>query len=157
MRYLKFRAIPADRGPERGFMPPSFRAEGFIFKPRWPDDERAPEHRRRDLEARARHGGVEFVLQAQIRPSGDRSLLSPMLYWDERPYPWVDVAHLRLTEVLTPEEMHLLNFHVNRTHAALNIALAQNADDPASIGHARALVYTSAWLARKASPPPHFV
>lgn len=90
------------------------------------------------------------MLQAQIRPSGDRSLLSPMLYWDERPFPWVDV-------VLTAEEMHLLNFHVNRTHAAMNVALAQNADDPASIGHARALVYTAAWLARKDSSLPHLV
>jgi hypothetical protein len=53
--------------------------------------------------------------------------------------------------------MHLLNFHVNRTHAAMNVALAQNADDPASIGHARALVYTAAWLARKDSSLPHLV
>lgn len=157
VQYLKFRAIPADRGPERGLLPQSFQANGFTFKNQWADDERAADYRRRDFEARVRHQKVEYLLQAQLRPAGDRSLLSPMLFWEERQSPWVDVAYLRPTEVLTAEEMHRLNFHVNRTHDSINLPLASTPDDEASIGHARALVYTPAWQARDASLAPHRV
>ena len=156
-RYVKFRAVPADRGPERGLLPPGLRANGFTFQAMFPDDQRAADYRRRDFEFRVRHQAVEYLLQAQLHPAGDRRALSPMRYWDERFCPWVDVAHVRLTEVLAQDEMDRLNFHVNRTHDSINIPLAVTADDPASIAHARALVYSHSWQARQAAPQPHIV
>ena len=55
MRYIRFRSIPGDRGPERGLFPPSIRAGGDTFAPRWADDHREEEYRRHDFEVRVNH------------------------------------------------------------------------------------------------------
>lgn len=156
MRYIKFRVIPGDRGPERGLFPSSVRAKGDTFAPRWPDDNRAEDFLRRDFEVRTNHLGVRYLLQAQLR-AADPNHLSPMEYWPERECPWLDVAELHVTATLSVEEMDALDFNVNRTHDCINLPLAKTADDPASMGHARALVYWKAREARSASPKPHKV
>ncbi|WP_435019953.1 hypothetical protein TA3x_001564 [Tundrisphaera sp. TA3] len=161
LRYIKFRSIPGDRGPERGLFPPSIRAGGDTFAPRWPDDNRAEDYRRRHFEVTVDHLGVDYLLQAQLHPSepadGPRDALRPMEYWDERYHPWVDVAEIHLERTLTVAEMDALEFDANRTDDAINLPLARTADDPASMGHARALVYWHARQARANSPAPHRV
>lgn len=157
LRYIRFRSIPGDRGPERGFFPPSIRALGETFSPAWPDDQRAADYRRRDFEVRVNHLAVNYLLQAQIRPANDPEALNPMVYWEERIYPWLDIAELRLNKTLTFEEMDALSFDANRTHDSINLPLAKTADDHASLGHARALIYWHARKARAESPQPHKV
>lgn len=157
MRYIKFRSIPADRGPERGLFPPTIRAGGDTFAPRWPDDHREPEFRRHDFEVRVNHLKVNYLLQVQIHPSDNRDDLNPMTYWEERYYPWVDVAQLHLNQTLSFAEMDELEFDANWTHECINLPLARTADDFASMGHARALIYKDAREARHKSPQPHQV
>lgn len=157
VRYIKFRSIPADRGPERGLFPPSILAHGDTFAPRWPDDQRAEDFRRTDFAVRVNHLTVNYLLQAQLHPAGDTDALNPTEYWDERNHPWIDVAHLHLNQTLTYEEMDALEFAANRTHDSINLPLAQTADDYASMGHARALVYWHARKARADAPQPHRV
>lgn len=157
MRYMKFRAVPADRGPERGFFPPSIRAGGDTFAPRWPDDHREAEFRRHDFEVRVNHLTANYLLQAQIHPSGNRDDLNPMTYWEERFFPWLDVAHVHLNQTLSFAEMDGLEFDANWTHDSINLPLARTADDYASMGHARALIYSHARKARHESPQPHRV
>jgi hypothetical protein len=157
MRYLKFRSIPGDRGPERGLFPPSIRAGGDTFAPRWADDRRAEDFRRTDFETRVNHLSVGYILQAQLHPSGDTDALNPSEYWEERHCPWLDVAQLHLTQTLTHDEMDALEFDANRTHDCVNLPLARTADDYASMGHARALIYWTAREARRRSPQPHRV
>lgn len=156
-RYIKFRSIPADRGPERGLFPSTIRAQGDTFSPQWPDDQRAPDHRRRDFETRVNHLGVGYLLQAQLHPAGDPASLNPMEYWEERFHPWLDVAHLHLTQALNHDEMDSLEFDANRTHDCINLPLGRTADDFASMGHARALIYGHARKARAQSTQPHRV
>jgi hypothetical protein len=148
--YIRFRSIPADRGPERGLFPPTIRARGETFGPPWPDDRRAPDHRRTDFEVRANHLTVNYLLQAQVRPTDDPEAVNCKKVWDERHYPWVDVAHLELNQALTVEEVGALEFDANRTVSSINLPLARTADDHASLGHSRALVY---WHARQARIP----
>ena len=157
MHYVRFRVIPGDRGPERGLFPPSFRAHGETFGLPWTDDKRAADYRRADFEVRVNHLGVNYLLQAQIRPTDDPEAVNGMKVWDEQQFPWVDVAEVHLNQTLTAEEIEALEFNVNRLTGGFNLPLAKTADDHASVGHARALVY---WHARKARadalklPPP---
>ncbi|MGA7496094.1 MAG: hypothetical protein WBX00_05125 [Isosphaeraceae bacterium] len=157
LRYMKFRSIPADRGPERGLFPPSIRAGGDTFAPKWPDDHREEEYRRHDFEVRVNHLTVNYLLQAQIHPADNPDVLNPMIYWEERYFPWVDVAHLHLNQTLTFADMDQLEFDANWTHDCINLPLARTADDFASMGHARALIYKDAREARHKSPQPHRV
>ena len=78
-------------------------------------------------------------------------------YWEERYFPWVDVAHLHLNQTLTFADMDQLEFDANWTHDCINLPLARTADDFASMGHARALIYKDAREARHKSPQPHRV
>jgi hypothetical protein len=138
---------------------------------------------RRDFETRAAHLGIEYLLQGQIRPMDvdkdpwvsvveaddvkaghEPRALNPTVYWDERYYPWMDLALVRLDQALPEELMDSLNFDANRTHNSINLPLATNpkydiphmqADRYASFGHARALVYYQARHARAESPKPH--
>ncbi|MBV8076619.1 MAG: hypothetical protein JO284_09490 [Planctomycetaceae bacterium] len=48
-------------------------------------------------------------------------------------------------------------FDANRTHDCINLPLARTADDSASMGHARALIYWATREARRKSPQPHRV
>ncbi len=157
LRYIRFRSIPGDRGPERGLFPPNIRAKGETYSLPWPDDQRAADYRRRDFEVRVNHLTVNYLLQAQIRPADDPEVLNPMVYWEERNFPWLDIAELHLNKALTYEEMDALSFDANRTHDSINLPLAKTADDHASLGHARALIYWHARKARAESPQPHKV
>lgn len=181
--YIRHRMIPADRGPERGLFPSSIRSEGRTTDPAWPDDVRSHDFLRRDFDTRVRHLGVDYILQAQLRPMdvnkdvwGSRcdrldvavghepDALNPSTLWDERYYPWVDVAQLHLDTVLDDDAMDKLNFDANRTVESINLPLAtkpnftiphSQADRFASFGHSRALVYYLARAARAAAPQPH--
>ena len=74
----------------------------------------------------------------------------------------MDLAELRLDEPLTAADLDLLEFDANRTHPCLALPLATTrqwqgpqADNHASLGHVRALVYEAARAARAAAPQPH--
>jgi hypothetical protein len=181
--YLRYRLIPADRGPERGFFPSTLRANGMTTMPAQPDDPRAKDFLRADFRARVEYQGVRYLLQCQVRRmdleedawgtrmdrldvnTGHEPLaLNPSVNWDERYYPWMDVALLSIESNLKIEDMETLNFDANRTHQSINLPLATNpkytiphrqADRYASFGHSRALVYYLARKARAESPRPH--
>jgi hypothetical protein len=181
--YIRYRMIPGDRGPERGLFPESIRSEGRTTDPGWPDDRRAPDFMRRDFDTRVAHLGVRYILQAQVRPidpaadvwasrmdkldvavGHEPEALDPSVYWDNRYYPWMDVALLHLDTPMTEDEMDTLTFDANRTHSSITLPLATNAkyalpheqaDRCSSFGHSRPLVYYLARKARAESQRPH--
>jgi hypothetical protein len=155
--YIRFRIVNADRGPERGNYPPSFRPLGITVYPHLPDDTRTPDHLRQDFINRVKRWGVKYLLQAQIRPFDHKEALNCSALWDEKYYPWQDVGEIHLTSLLSHDEMDALEFDANRTHASINLPLAVGADDHASLGHSRALVYAAARAARASSEKPHNV
>lgn len=181
--YLRYRMIPGDRGLERGWFPKSIRSQGRTTAPAWTDDARSHDFLRRDFETRVKHLGVDYLLQAQVRPMDvnddpwtsrqnrldvetgyEPDALDPSKLWDERYYPWMDVALLRVDSILSDAEADQLSFDANRTDASINLPLAtkkpyslphSQADRFASFGHSRALVYYLARAARAAAPQPH--
>jgi hypothetical protein len=63
---------------------------------------------------------------------------------------------------LTPDELDVLAFNPSRTHSSVAFPLATSglwpglqADNHASLGHIRALVYSLAQKARAETPQPH--
>jgi hypothetical protein len=181
--YLRYRMIPADRGPERGLFPSSIRSDGKTTDPPWDDDLRSHDFLRRDFETRVRHLGVRYLLQGQLRPIRceldpwvtraelqrveqglEPTALNPTEYWDDRYYPWVDLAGLELDTILDGDFGSKLWFDANQTHDSIQIPLvtgAMSKNDPrlqadrwASFNHSRPLVYAMARKARAAAPPP---
>lgn len=156
-QYLRFRMINADRGPERGNYPSSYRPLGVTVYPPLPDDTRSSDYLRQDFINKVKRWGVKYLLQAQLRSTEDPNALNCSHIWDEKYYPWQDVGEIHLTDLLDHDEMDQLEFDANRTHSNINLPLATSADDYASLGHSRALVYWVAREARAKSPLPHVV
>ncbi len=162
MHYLRYRLINGDRGPERGFYPQTWKPNGVSWYPPWEDDYRPSNFKRQDFITRVKHGGLHYLLQGQLRSGSDAEAVNCTAVWDPQRYPWTDLAELFLNEVLTLEDLDDLEFDANRTHDCVALPLATTkrweglqADNHASLGHVRALVYSSARKARASAPQPH--
>ena len=162
MHYLRYRLINGDRGPERGHYPQSWKPNGITWYPKLDEDFRAHDFKRQDFLQRVTHGGLNYLLQVQLRPVDDPEAVNCTGIWDPQRFPWLDVAELHLNQVLTTDELDVLELDANRTHPCVALPLATTglwsglqADNHASLGHARALVYWAARKARADAPKPH--
>lgn len=153
--YIRYRFRSADKGPERGRYDPGFRPQGCTFLPKLDNDKRAENHLRSEFEAEVTNGDVRYLLQVQIRSTDAPEALNCGAVWDEIEYPWMDIGAIHLTEMLNADELDALSLDANRTPDCIKLPLATSADDYASLGHARALVYQAAHQARDATPKPH--
>lgn len=163
---VRFRLVPerdgdADPGrvAPRGVLPPE-------VIPRAADDTRARTLLHDDLRARVADG-IAWRLQVQRRERSDAAL-DCTRPWPEDRFPWTTVARLRLDRVVDDARVEGLRFDVFRAPEALRPPLATSPLDPASLAHARSLVYEAAgrlrtgaplpdalaaWLGRAATPP----
>ncbi|MCU1262384.1 MAG: hypothetical protein JWO80_5269 [Bryobacterales bacterium] len=162
MSYLRYRLINGDRGPERGNYPTSWQPEGVTVYPPLEADPREDNYLKHDFLARFEHSGVRYLLQGQLRPGDDPEAVNCTAAWDPHRYPWIDLAEIHLTEALTDQDLDVMSVDANRTHDSIALPLATSgiwaglqADNYASLGHARALVYTPARKARADAPLPH--
>ena len=162
MSYLRYRLINADRGPERGTYPQSWKPNGITVYPPLPTDPRADDYLKQDFVGRFQHGGVGYLLQAQRRDGDDAEAVNCTGIWDELRWPWCDLAEITLTEPRPVEALDVLTFDANWTAPGIDLPMVTSglwpglqADNHASLGHARALVYGLARRARAASPQPH--
>lgn len=160
MRYIRFRLIHHDRGPDRGLPNAAFEADGQPSMDAEPDDPRAPDFLRQDFIHQVKRSDVRYLLQAQLHdapnpPVEDHELLDPSQPWNEYWYPWVDLFEIRLTEpILDNDVMSRLDMNPNRSPHCIKIPLATSPDHFASLGHARAIVYPGARAVRADAPAP---
>lgn len=159
-RYVRFRLINHDRGPDRGLPNAAFRANGRPSMEPVPDDTRAPDFLRKDFIYRVKHSDVRYILQAQFRdvpnpPVVNHELFDPSQPWNEYWYPWMDMFEIRMTETIEDyDAICRLEMNPNRSPQCIKIPLATSPDDYASLGHARAIIYPGARAVRASVPPP---
>jgi len=159
MRYIRFRLIAGDRGPERGLPAADFVARGQPSMDPLPEDDRAPDFLRKDFVYRVENSEVRYILQAQLheRPQPaveNHPLLDPSQPWNEYWHPWHDLFEIRLTEILDDDAVTAMDMNPNRSPPCIRIPLATSPDHFASLGHARAIVYPGARAVRAAAPSP---
>ena len=157
--HARFRLVPATRTPEDGFVTPDGRALPPDVMPRAPGDTRARDFLHTELRERIGAGGVDYVLQAQVRPASgeaaDDEALDCTRPWPEDAHPWRDVATLHLDRVLEPAAIEPLSFNPANAPADLAMPLSSSPDTAASLNHLRSIVYdmSAAARQRKALPP----
>jgi hypothetical protein len=124
------------------------------------DDDRAPDFLRKDFLHRVKYSDVRYVLQAQFRdapdaPIGNHELFDPSQPWNEYWYPWLDMFDIGLTETIEDyDAICRLEMNPNRSPQCLKVPLATSPDHFASLGHARAIIYSGARAARASVPAP---
>ncbi|MER9631007.1 hypothetical protein [Mesorhizobium sp. M0296] len=160
MRYIRFRLIPGDRGPERGLPAGEFRAEGAPSMDPVTDDPRAPDFLRQEWIYQVKYSQVAYILQAQLHnapTTGDKNpeVLNPAKAWDEKQNPWMDLCEIHIDEpILDRDVASRLDMNPNRSPPCITIPLATSPDQFASLGHARAIVYPGSRAVRAAVEKP---
>ncbi len=137
----RFRLIPAARTPDVGLVSPAGRLLPPDVMPRRPDDARPTTFLHDEFRSRVAGDGVNYILQAQIRPAGDDSALDCTRPWPETDFPWRDVASLHLVELVNNERVERLCFNPFHAPPELALPLARSASEMASLAHARSVVY----------------
>lgn len=149
---------PEDR-PDGGKVDPSELRLPLDYVPRKDGDTRSTTYLRDDFRRRVREGGVAYRLQLQLRelpddPAARRAAADTTAAWPADQFPHRDVAVLHLDEVLPEEVAARLGFNVGRMPRGLELLRADDAGDPAAIGHLRVIAYQASAAVRQGRPLP---
>lgn len=99
---------------------------------------------KREYRAKMSKGPLAYKLQLQLHEAKDDD--SPMILqigreWDEKTHPWLDVADIKMTSLLSPTATERLKFIYKNLPASIGILPARSVDDPNVVIHIRNAVY----------------
>ncbi len=152
-RYVKFRAIPEDRGPDTGLVnldllqTPEQCADQRII----PGETRNKDYLKEEYRKRVLENGVVFHLQLQLHeasPEDTPELFSVMTEWDEATHPWQDYATLTIDETLDYRESIMTAFEVSNLPESIKLIPATSIDDFNSLNYLRKKIVTAIHLRR---------
>jgi catalase len=150
LRYVKFRLVPGDRGPETGLV--DWTQEPWNTG--WtqailPGETRSRNYLKDEYRQRVARGPVTYHLQLQLKEPGPGDsrddLLSCMVVWDEARCPWLDVATVTIDRTLPYEEEQRSVFSIGHLPPSIRVAAATSVHDPASLNYLR---LRGAWIRR---------
>jgi hypothetical protein len=140
-RYVKYRLVPEDRGPEEG-IPTGEDAKTPWLQKRFPDETRPPDYLKTEFLSKVKDRSVVYHLQLRLHGAGDPAkIFTQATQWDESTSPWFDLATITLTEPNSPEWTERLRFTIGRQPPSLGQVEAYTVDDPNSVNYLRATVY----------------
>ena len=149
-RYVKFRLIPGDRGPDTGLPDPASVAtpEGLSDFRSNPNDPRGRNYLKDEYKARVAAGPVVYILQLslhEVRPDDPSEVLNSNVPWDETTHPWRYVAPVEVTEVLSYREAVLTSYSVANLPPSLRILPARSIHDFNSVNYMRSKEWPARW------------
>ena len=138
LRYVKYRLVPGDRGPESGRMTPE------ELRDRWSEDATdgrlGPNYLKEELASRLSRGPVSYHLQLQLhtpQPGESQEIFNSNVPWDEATHPYMDLATVELQSVLPREESVRMRFSMGNQPPSLGILPAESIDDYNSLNTMR--------------------
>lgn len=138
-RYAKFRLIPNDRGPESGLIPIDELTD------RWselvaPGETGSPNYLKQEFAERIGRAPVLYHLQIQLHtvvPGEDAAICNCNIAWDETTHPWMDVASVELSTLLSLDANNKMRFSLRHAPPTLAALPAVSIDDYNSINYMR--------------------
>ncbi|KAM7441207.1 arachidonate 5-lipoxygenase [Porites harrisoni] len=142
-RYVRFRLIPADGSRETGLLSEKVQWHPWDNR-RLPKEPLPPDYLKREYKERLGKGPLEYKLQMQLheaKPNDSHLILHVGREWDESTHPWLDVADLKMTSLLSPTATERLKFIFTNRPPCIDLLPAQSVDDPNVVLHIRNAVY----------------
>jgi hypothetical protein len=148
-RYVRFRLIPGDRGPEDAAPDPAWVEQARNdpeLAPKIADQRAVPgewrdvNYLKKEWRDRVNAGGVSYVLQVQFHEVSDADppeVRNALMPWDESTHPYMDLATVEITEVLTPAESTLMAFEITNHPPSMSILPATSTRDYNSLNYMR--------------------
>lgn len=142
-RYVKFRMIPWDRGPETG-MPGEDDTQDWAWC--WqgirPGESRSCNYLKTELKERLAKGPIHFHLQIafhHIKPGESEDLHNSSVAWDQATHPWHDLAEVEIDEMLDHKTSNVSLFTVRNRPPCMGTERARSIDDPNGMNYLRQL------------------
>jgi arachidonate 5-lipoxygenase len=146
--YAKYKVMPFDNEEETGVLidpdPLDINNQRVL-----PHETRGRNYLKDEYEKRISGGKAKYKLQIQTRMAqddDDPSVFNCMVLWDERIYPYYDLATFEIEKTLDWKESNLTSFSVNNMPKSLGIIPATSVFDYNSLNYMR----SHSTLARKA-------
>ena len=99
---------------------------------------------KREYRERITRGPLDYKLQLQLHEAKDDdppTTLQVGREWDESTHPWLDVADIKMTSLLSPTATERLKFIYTNLPSTIGLLPAQSSDDPNCVIHIRNAVY----------------
>ncbi|XP_078369935.1 allene oxide synthase-lipoxygenase protein-like [Oculina patagonica] len=144
-RYVRFRLMPADGSPETGLLSEEVQWQPWVSE-RSPTETLPMDYLKREYRERITRGSLEYKLQLQLHEAKDDDLPTTLQVgreWDESTHPWLDLADIKMTSLLSPTATERLKFTHCNLPSTIGLLPAQSVDDPNVVVHIRNAVY--AW------------
>ena len=113
---------------------------------RSPTETLPKDYLKREYKERITRGALEYKLQLQLHEAKDNdppTTLHVGREWDESTHPWLDLADIKMTSLLSPTATERLKFIHSNLPSTIALLPAQSVDDPNVVVHIRNAVY--AW------------
>ena len=138
-RYAKYRIIPFENIPESGKWENPCDIE-MSNQRVLPHEKRGRNYLKYEYEDRVNSQGAKYRLQIQLRDAEEGEsdeIFNNMIMWDVKIFPWLDLAHFEVNEMLSWEESTLTAFSVNHMPKTLEALPAKSIFDYNSINYMR--------------------
>jgi len=139
-RYVKFRVIPEDRGPESGL--PSDEILSQVWDQQVePGETRNRNYLSEEYKQRVNSQGAKYILQFQMHnPSKEDTdkIFDSNIEWNQNTHPFMDVANIEINHILPYEEGLKIAFSMHHHPRSLPLIPAKSIHDYNSINYMRA-------------------
>ena len=124
----------------------------YRINERSPDETLPMDYLKREYRERISKGPLDYKLQLQLHEpkEGDVPwILHVGREWDEETHPWLDLAYIKVTSLLSPTATERLKFIYLNLPASIGLLPAVSVDDPNVVLHIRNEVYLWSQKLRK--------
>ena len=124
----------------------------YRINERSPDETLPMDYLKREYRERISKGPLDYKLQLQLHEPKDGDvpwILHVGREWDEETHPWLDLAYIKVTSLLSPTATERLKFIYLNLPASIGLLPAVSVDDPNVVLHIRNEVYVWSQKLRK--------
>jgi hypothetical protein len=141
-RYVKFRMLPAEGGPETG-IPEAWETDDVVGHEmtRLPGDTRPRNYLSAEFARRLSEGPVGYRLQLQLheaRPDDSPEILNCSRPWEEASHPWQELASVEIRQHIPYRQGNRTIFSITHQPPSLGLLPARSLDDYNSLNYVRA-------------------
>jgi hypothetical protein len=147
-RYAKYRVRPFEEERETG-VEHDFSKFDLCNQRVLPHETRGRNYLKYEYEDRVKRQGAKYRLQIQLRTACDDDtpeVFNNMILWDDRVYPWRELAYFNIEKTLDWKESTMTTFSVNNMPKTLGVLPAKSIYDYNSLNYLR----SHSEIARKA-------
>jgi len=140
-RYVKYRLIPEDRGPESGLLTDEEKSHVWDLLAK-EDETRSRNYLKQEFEQRITTSGATYHLEMQLHaaaPDDSPEIFNSNVLWDEETHPFLALGTVTLDKMVSFNDCCLTRYSLTQQPPSLGIIPATSLDDYNSMNYMRSV------------------